>query len=840
MLEVYPLYGASPQGITIDKNGNVWVTDSNLGNVTEISSSGSITNYSTDYGTFGGLTVITRPEYITADKNNDLWVTSSESYYLLPPTDEMIYLGGLVEEMSNTGKILHIYNSTNSPVGEPGEVTVDPYGNIWITGQDVVELSSAGTVIGNYARQDYTTLAAAGNSGNVFVYSPQPGIGKVMKLSSTGSILVNYSIAGAGGIAVDSSGNLWVTNSTQVGTLTEFSGSGDTKLGTYLVGNYPTSVAIDPTSGNIWVASTESGKNVLIKLSGTNKAVSAYPTPDCSGLGSESEGLATCTTTITSTITTTSTSTTSTSTTTIISPLLVASQWASPNPIYQCFGTQTLSLYASWTGGTPPYKAGWGWGFSYPSTPGVVSYTVDIPSTAYTGSGTSYTTTLNPFTAIDPSTGNTFISQPGATGYLCFSVSDSAGKSTYPACLFVGMIKGSCTTSTTIPTTTIIPPTITIGPTPYITAEVQTDIALQTSPTTTNFDRYGNYAAIYSQEVGAKCVTLNGAPLAGGFFTDTLAPDQPSGTYTVTAAPTCQIDGNTPFRFIGFGVGGGPPNSNSGSTTYTVTIPPSQTVTAFYQRERPTVTLYDLYGAGSNLACGYGNYMTKIQYGTDSYQYYLAVSKFAIDGSNPADGSITATTTQSGMSWPTTTYTYDSNYYYRCSGPWWGNNLYPQFSSWQVQSAGGGTFQPGPPAWQFIITNDVSGIKGDITATATWGPVYVPYEVDLSQMQCVNGQLAGTTITRRGFAAAGTTITSSTWPQSCGPQSGPGWFGAGYYKPNGDGYGACVNPLTMTLVANFTTVADSGSSAYRYWSGQPQYTCSQYNNNIKTDLPPTS
>ena len=254
------------------------------------------------------------------------------------------------------------------------------------------------------------------------------------------------------------------------------------------------------------------------------------------------------------------------------------------------------------------------------------------------------------------------------------------------------------------------------------------------------------------------------------------------------------------------------------------------------------MTLYDLYGAGSTKACGYGTYTTKIEYGVGSYQYDLGVSKFDLDRSNPADGSITETFT-SGFP-GSITYTYDSHYYFGC-----GYNLYPQFSSWQVQKAGGGTYQPQQTGWLIITGRPGVGLKSNITATAVWGPVYVPYMVDLSQMQCVfnandisNGNdgyyLTGTTITQQGAAAAGTTITSSTWPQSCGYESGPGWFQAGYYIWKGDGYMACVNPVSMTLVANLTYYPQTWYQNYQYWNNQPQATCEPFVN-AKTDLPPS-
>ena len=426
-----------------------------------------------------------------------------------------------------------------------------------------------------------------------------------------------------------------------------------------------------------------------------------------------------------------------------------------------------------------------------------------------------------------------------------------------------------------------------------------TEVADPTSPTRTNTGYYtygyevsappifGNvgpstYPSVrYSQEVGATCVTLDGMQVATGYLNDR----QPSSTYTVNAMDTCSVDGNTPFRFVGYSTGGTGGNEvtavNKDGTTY-ITMPGDATVGLLYRRERPTVTLYDVYGeassyrsgaggsAGDN-TCGYGTYTTKIAYGTGSYQYgdlASGLSKYNIDGSNPADGSIAETETYDTATQSTTyTYTYDNHYYFSCVGLGHsfdgGASLFPQFSSWNVQKSGGGINQP-QPTGPLIITSSSAGIKSNITATAIWGPVYVPYAVDLSNYQCVYGDpyglgLAGNSVAQFGIAAADTTITSSTLPQSCHflssagefYYSSPGWESDGYYTPTGysfNDYMACVNPATMTLVANFASASLDfiADPAYQYltypvygYNNYPLKTCSHLVT-PKPDLPPQS
>ena len=145
---------------------------------------------------------------------------------------------------------------------------------------NVTELSPSGAVIGTYVVGSVPIGVAIDKSGNVWVENygngtpgTVPGDSNVTELSPSGAMIGTYVVGSypAGGIAVDTSGNVWVTNwgaaSETPGTpgtavagesnVTELSPSGAT-IGTYVAGSSPGGIAID-SSGNIWVANKGNG-----------------------------------------------------------------------------------------------------------------------------------------------------------------------------------------------------------------------------------------------------------------------------------------------------------------------------------------------------------------------------------------------------------------------------------------------------------------------------------------------------------------------------------------------------------------------------------------------------
>ena len=95
---------------------------------------------------------------------------------------------------------------------------------------------------------------AIDSSGNVWVTNQ--GSDNVTEFSSAGALIETYTVGSAPtGIAIDGSGNVWVVNQDS-DSVTELSSAGAV-LGTFIVSTSPSGIAIDG-SGNIWLTSQDS------------------------------------------------------------------------------------------------------------------------------------------------------------------------------------------------------------------------------------------------------------------------------------------------------------------------------------------------------------------------------------------------------------------------------------------------------------------------------------------------------------------------------------------------------------------------------------------------------
>ncbi len=156
----------------------------------------------------------------------------------------------------------------NGGNGTPGTASGD---------SNVTKLSPSGTVIGTYVAGSYPAGGIAiDKSGNVWVTNwggavntpgtpgTAPGDSNVTKLSSSGTLIGTY-VAGSLPeiVAVDSAGNVWMTNGYGQGTsskrdsVMELNPSG-TLIGTHVTGSQPYGLAIDK-SGNVWVTNYGNG-----------------------------------------------------------------------------------------------------------------------------------------------------------------------------------------------------------------------------------------------------------------------------------------------------------------------------------------------------------------------------------------------------------------------------------------------------------------------------------------------------------------------------------------------------------------------------------------------------
>lgn len=208
-----------PQGLAADSTGNVWVVDYGDSLVTLLGSNGTPVNGSTGWGT-GQLAL---PVAVAVDASHNAWVANQST--------------NTITKISADGSKVTAISCCNGASG----VAVDQAGNIWAAnyfGDSISEVSNAGTVL----------------------LTGQTGGG------------VNHPQA----IAIDGAGRVW-TGNLHGQTLSEFSGSNSTAPGTPLspaagLGTdaqlaSPFAVAIDQ-SGNIWVSNSANGTNTVTTFVG--------------------------------------------------------------------------------------------------------------------------------------------------------------------------------------------------------------------------------------------------------------------------------------------------------------------------------------------------------------------------------------------------------------------------------------------------------------------------------------------------------------------------------------------------------------------------------------------
>jgi streptogramin lyase len=166
-------YFAFPVAAAIDSAHNVWVANQSATTITKVEPDGSqFTNYSCCDG----------PSGLAIDQVGDVWVAN--------------YSGNSISEISSSGAVLSNGGSTGGGIDHPQGVAIDGAGSVWIA---------------NYRGPSITELAGASTAAPGAVLTPAGGLG------GDAALLEAYAIA------VDASGNLWISNFGS-NTLTEFVG----------------------------------------------------------------------------------------------------------------------------------------------------------------------------------------------------------------------------------------------------------------------------------------------------------------------------------------------------------------------------------------------------------------------------------------------------------------------------------------------------------------------------------------------------------------------------------------------------------------------------------------
>ena len=196
-------------------------------------------SYTSSFGSLGsGSGELNHPEGVALDAEGDVWVVDSGNYR--------------VDEFSSGGKFMRAFGwgvaneahelqtcSSSCKTGLAGSGR----GQL---GEEGAYTQAVGIAVAPESAGGDLWVADPGNE-RVTEFKPEGGEVKYEKeIHSSGSVTIKDPL----GVAVDSSGNVWVGDWT--GYLDEFESSG--KAMRQVTSSSPDGVAIDPSTGNVWVS----------------------------------------------------------------------------------------------------------------------------------------------------------------------------------------------------------------------------------------------------------------------------------------------------------------------------------------------------------------------------------------------------------------------------------------------------------------------------------------------------------------------------------------------------------------------------------------------------------
>jgi sugar lactone lactonase YvrE/type II secretory pathway pseudopilin PulG len=254
-------------GIVVDSSGNIWATDVWHPRVEKFNSSGS---YLSQFGSGGAANgQFNNPVMgMAIDSNNNLWVVDNGNNRVEEFNSSGSYLAAIGAGYQGVGGSVGSAGSANGQFSSPRGVAIDSSGNIWVADSGnfrVQKFSSTGTWLqsiggpspytcetspsgsvpacasglgsGQFSTPNYIAFDA---SGNIFVTdNGGPAALRVQKFNSSGIFLSQFPCPSGGcswgiannkfedpkGIAIDSSGNIWVADDS-ANRVSEFNSSG--------------------------------------------------------------------------------------------------------------------------------------------------------------------------------------------------------------------------------------------------------------------------------------------------------------------------------------------------------------------------------------------------------------------------------------------------------------------------------------------------------------------------------------------------------------------------------------------------------------------------------------
>jgi sugar lactone lactonase YvrE len=262
-----------PQGIAFDPSGNLWVVDRNDHRVLEFatpSSTGQAAslvlgqpNFASAIANNGGVSssTLVYPRGIAFDPSGNLWVVDRNNNRVLKfvgPASSITTGQAASVVLGQPDFVTNTIGTTNAKLNFPTDIAIDSSGNIWVTDT------------GNNRVLEFATPSSTGQAASLVLGQPNLTTGTI----NTGGLSAS-SLNSPEGIAIDSLGNILVADSANNRILNFSSPSlngqaaahvlGQTLFTTNTVGttsttlSSPQGVAID-SSGNIWVTDTSNNR----------------------------------------------------------------------------------------------------------------------------------------------------------------------------------------------------------------------------------------------------------------------------------------------------------------------------------------------------------------------------------------------------------------------------------------------------------------------------------------------------------------------------------------------------------------------------------------------------
>ena len=279
-----------PAGLVFDSAGNMYIADSFNSRVRKVGTDGNINTFAGtgDFGNFGDTNVATkagmnRPYSVALDKAGNLYIadTYNDSVRKVTASSGIMstFAGNGTQGLGGDGG-----TATGALLDTPTAVVFDAAGNLYIADTNNDRIRKVAL--------DGTISTFAGNGGT--------------DSSGDGGPAANASLNRPEGLAMDSAGNLYVSDTfgqrvrkiSTDGTITTVAGNGsagfkgDGGLATQASLYYPKGLAVDPVSGNLYIADWLNSRIRVVTPDGNISTVAGDGTFNYYGDGGPATGAA--------------------------------------------------------------------------------------------------------------------------------------------------------------------------------------------------------------------------------------------------------------------------------------------------------------------------------------------------------------------------------------------------------------------------------------------------------------------------------------------------------------------------------------------------------------------